>query len=326
MSRRYVRGVIASLLLHAVLVGVVLIALPRSEVLPALFVDLTIEPERVGAGAAPRANTAATRPERRTESAAASPRASDGVAAREPEPPPAATSESVVPAPAADPPPTPVSAPEPPPPTVPNDATATASAPVTTAPPPTTFIEREAPSASAALPSASATLNGGDRGAAPAEPAAAPARGGGALADSATQDDAGPRGTAGTREEIGAGLSSTSGGRAGQEIARRSPGSDGGEAQAVYTEYLARLRQRVHEALRYPAAARRRGLTGAVTIELTILPSGLIRDVSIVESSSHAILDEAAVDTVRSLRTQPFPGNVPPRTLRIRLPVVFQLQ
>lgn len=116
------------------------------------------------------------------------------------------------------------------------------------------------------------------------------------------------------------------GGGTGQEIARRSPGSGRGEAQVVYKEYLARLRQRVHEALRYPPAARRRGLTGAVTIELTILPSGLIRDVSVVESSSHTILDEAAVETVRTLRSQPFPRNVPPRTLRVRLPVVFELQ
>jgi protein TonB len=112
----------------------------------------------------------------------------------------------------------------------------------------------------------------------------------------------------------------------GQQHARRSPATESGEGQAAYTKYLGGLRQRIHEALRYPPAARRRGLSGAVTLELTILPSGVIRDVSVVESSSHAVLDEAALDTVRALRAQPFPRNVPPRTLRVRLPVVFQLQ
>jgi protein TonB len=119
---------------------------------------------------------------------------------------------------------------------------------------------------------------------------------------------------------------SSGGSGPGQQHARRSPATESGEGQAAYTEYLGGVRQRIHEALRYPPAARRRGLTGAVTLELTILPSGAIRDVSVVESSSHAILDEAALDTVRSLRAQPFPRNVPPRTLRVRLPVVFHLQ
>jgi protein TonB len=325
VSRRYVRGLIASLLLHVVLVGAVLTVLPRSEVLPALFVDLTtaagdaasVEPrERVRAAAAPRASIPAARPARRPEPAAST-RSSDDAATRE-SLPPAATSEPTPPAPAAAPPPAPTSAPAPSPPAAPDDATATASVPVTPAPSSTTSSE-EPPSASAALPSASARLNGGDGGSVPPEPTAAPARGGGTLADSATRDDGGPRG----RSD---GAAATGGGGTGQEIARRSPGSESGEAQAVYKEYLAWLRQRVHEALRYPPAARRRGLTGAVTIELTILPSGLIRDVSVVESSSHTILDEAAVETVRTLRSQPFPRNVPPRTLRVRLPVVFELQ
>jgi protein TonB len=72
--------------------------------------------------------------------------------------------------------------------------------------------------------------------------------------------------------------------------------------------------------------ARRRGLTGAVTIELTILPSGTIRNVAIVQSSQHRLLDEAAVETVRELADHPFPAGVPPRSLRVRLPVVFELQ
>ncbi|HET9491697.1 MAG TPA: energy transducer TonB [Methylomirabilota bacterium] len=112
-----------------------------------------------------------------------------------------------------------------------------------------------------------------------------------------------------------------------QGLARGSPTGEGGEAlPGVYRDYLAGLRQRIHEALRYPPAARRRGLTGAVTIELTVLPSGVISDVKVVHSSSHSLLDDAAVETVQELRAQRFPPNVPARPLRVRLPVVFQLE
>jgi protein TonB len=94
----------------------------------------------------------------------------------------------------------------------------------------------------------------------------------------------------------------------------------------VYAAYLWRLRERVQEALRYPAAARRRGLTGTVTLEMTVLATGAIGPVMVVNSSSHALLDEAALDTVRSLRPQAFPADLPARTLRVRLPIVFDLR
>jgi protein TonB len=170
------------------------------------------------------------------------------------------------------------------------------------------------PSASAMTPAASTGLNDAGGAVRSPWPVAAESNGRGALAD---VPDAG-------NADRAASASGPSG--PGQQHARRSPASENGEGQAAYTEYLGSLRQRIHEALRYPPAARRRGLTGSVTLELTILPSGVIRDVAVVQSSSHAILDEAALDTVRALRAQPFPRNVPPRTLRVRLPVVFQLQ
>jgi outer membrane biosynthesis protein TonB len=38
------------------------------------------------------------------------------------------------------------------------------------------------------------------------------------------------------------------------------------------------------------------------------------------------VLDAAAVDAVRGLRPQPFPAALPSLTLRVRLPVVFELR
>jgi protein TonB len=82
----------------------------------------------------------------------------------------------------------------------------------------------------------------------------------------------------------------------------------------------------VEEGLRYPLAARRRGLTGTVELEVLIDRTGAVRGVGVVVSSSHGALDEAAVDAVRALAPEPFPAGVAPRALRVRLPLVFDLR
>ena len=129
----------------------------------------------------------------------------------------------------------------------------------------------------------------------------------------------------------GASGGSSVGARAGQELAFATPGAGagggpgGGAPPAEYAEYLAQLRQRIQEALRYPLPARRRGLSGTVHLEVAIRPDGAIAAVTIVESSSHAALDDAALEAVRSLRPMPFPTGVPPRRLYVRVPVIFKL-
>jgi protein TonB len=100
----------------------------------------------------------------------------------------------------------------------------------------------------------------------------------------------------------------------------------GGGAGSDYAAYYARLRQRIQDVLRYPAAARHRGVTGTVHLEIAVDPNGAIGAVSVITSSSHDILDRAAVDAARSVRRVPFPGDVRPPALRVRLPVVFKLQ
>jgi len=100
----------------------------------------------------------------------------------------------------------------------------------------------------------------------------------------------------------------------------------GGAPGAEYGGYLATIRRRFLEALRYPPPARSRGLTGIVQLEIFIKPDGAIGHVSVTSSSSHPLLDEAAMEAMRSLAPQPFPKGLAPRPLRVRLPVVFDLQ
>ena len=106
-------------------------------------------------------------------------------------------------------------------------------------------------------------------------------------------------------------------------LALAVPGAGGAE---MYGPYLAALRRRLQEILEYPPAARRRGLSGTVDLEIALESTGRVSDVVLVRSSSHAMLDDAALAAARNLSRVPFPPDVRPRPLRVRLPVVFELR
>jgi TonB family protein len=146
-------------------------------------------------------------------------------------------------------------------------------------------------------------------------------------------DGAGAGSSAGPADGMGPGDSN--GRRAVSGAGRWDGGSGDGMLAAIgggdtpgteYGPYLAGVRRQIAESLRYPPSARRRRLTGTVQLEIVIAASGAITAAEVVVSSSHALLDAAAVDTVKSLRPQPFPSNLRARTLRVRLPVVFTLE
>lgn len=116
------------------------------------------------------------------------------------------------------------------------------------------------------------------------------------------------------------------GGGAATGLTARGTGAGEGGIPAGFGLYLARFRQRIQEALYYPLSARRRGLAGTVQLEIELLPTGRVAAVVLLSSSSHSVLDEAAMDTVKRLSPGPFPPEVPPRPLRVRLPIVFGLK
>lgn len=114
-------------------------------------------------------------------------------------------------------------------------------------------------------------------------------------------------------------------GGSGSPLALATPGGSAG-VPPEYGPYLRGFRQRVHEALIYPLAARRQGLGGTVELDVWLEASGRVRDVRVVRSSSHRLLDEAAVEAIRSLGPVPFPDSLPRRSLLIRIPLVFELR
>jgi TonB family protein len=92
-----------------------------------------------------------------------------------------------------------------------------------------------------------------------------------------------------------------------------------------YADYYARIRERIQESLRYPPAARKRGVSGTVQLDISIAADGRITAVVVDTSSSHEILDRAAMEAARSAPRVPFPKDVRPVPLRVRLPVRFEL-
>jgi protein TonB len=109
-------------------------------------------------------------------------------------------------------------------------------------------------------------------------------------------------------------------------VAATTPGDARGGIPPEYGPYLRRFRRRVQESINYPLAARRQGIAGTVELEVLLSPSGRIAGVTVVASSSHALLDQAALDAVRRLAPEPIPEPLPRRPLRILLPLAFELQ
>jgi protein TonB len=177
---------------------------------------------------------------------------------------------------------------------------------VATLPPPAAPVVPLAPAPAPADPSPT-----------PVDPPGPPAP----AASSAAAPGAPARGGAETRGDA----SSSPGGAPGAALALGSPGG-AGAIPAEYGPYLQRFRQRVQESLVYPLAARRQGLRGTVELDVWLDPAGRVRDVQVTRSSSHELLDDAAVETIRRLGPLPFPESLPRRALRIRLPLVFELR
>jgi len=86
--------------------------------------------------------------------------------------------------------------------------------------------------------------------------------------------------------------------------------------------YLDNWRRRIETIgnLNYPEQARRENIYGVLRLLVVILPDGSVQQVRILESSGHAILDDAAVRIVQlAAPFQPFPVEMRKRTDRLEI-------
>jgi protein TonB len=112
-------------------------------------------------------------------------------------------------------------------------------------------------------------------------------------------------------------------GGSGDGIVGGVPGGGAGSAVIVPARPadLAMVRERIARTLVYPPRARRMGWEGHVSIAFLLLAEGEIRDLRVMRTSGHSLLDGAALAAVE--RAAPFPP--PGLVVRVELPVGFRL-
>jgi len=93
-------------------------------------------------------------------------------------------------------------------------------------------------------------------------------------------------------------------------------------AKAKYVkQHFAYIKEMIEKEFVYPRIARRRGLEGKVIVSFVICADGTARDVKIIESSGHKILDNNAIACVK--RAAPFPP--PPVMAELVFPITYKL-
>jgi protein TonB len=86
------------------------------------------------------------------------------------------------------------------------------------------------------------------------------------------------------------------------------------------------IRTRFAEYFVYPRMAQSHGWQGEVLLSFRIGPDGTISKIQIVRGSGHAILDQAALDSMRNIERIEFtPGMVLHHVLELHMPVIYHL-
>lgn len=86
------------------------------------------------------------------------------------------------------------------------------------------------------------------------------------------------------------------------------------------------IRTRFADHFHYPPLAQRHGWQGEVVLTLRVATDGTLSAIEVVRSSGHAILDQAALDSLRAVERIEFtPGMSLRHQLELRMPVIYQL-
>lgn len=96
------------------------------------------------------------------------------------------------------------------------------------------------------------------------------------------------------------------------------------QSDDLLSVYLAKVRHKIQESLRYPSMAKKMGLEGEAVVQFLIHTNGMVdtASIKIAKSSGKAILDRNAIDAV----IEALPFEFPPREeIEIKVPVVFKL-
>ena len=99
-----------------------------------------------------------------------------------------------------------------------------------------------------------------------------------------------------------------------------------GLLRSIEEEYKSALREAIEAKKYYPKRARRMRREGLVEVDFTVDRSGLIKNISIYNSSGIKLLDTAALQAVETLRQfRPIPDELNRSQWPMRIPVEFSL-
>ncbi|MEX2491677.1 MAG: energy transducer TonB, partial [Nitrospirales bacterium] len=91
-------------------------------------------------------------------------------------------------------------------------------------------------------------------------------------------------------------------------------------------DFLRNFYELVEEAQRYPTIARELGLEGTTTVKLVLRRNGTASSLQIVSASGHAMLDNAAIETINKVLPLPPPSTIAQAHLVIAVPIRFALR
>jgi len=101
----------------------------------------------------------------------------------------------------------------------------------------------------------------------------------------------------------------------------------GDQLGKIRRAFSSEVRTKIAQTKYYPRTARRRGFEGEPVVAFTLGNTGDLLEISINNPSHHKLLDEAALDAVRSASPYPpIPELLQVKTLRFKLPISFILE
>lgn len=99
-----------------------------------------------------------------------------------------------------------------------------------------------------------------------------------------------------------------------------------GTTKQSFSEFLRRVRDRIKQVQRFPPNVKDLEEGSTTTILFTLLKDGTIQNPKVSSSSGSRALDNAALAAVRNAEPYPpFPEGQPGNSIRLELPVVFEL-
>jgi len=102
--------------------------------------------------------------------------------------------------------------------------------------------------------------------------------------------------------------------------------ADFGDTKQSFSEFLRQVREQIKEVQRFPPNVRNLDDGSTTTIRFTLLKDGTILDPKVSASSGSRVLDNAALAAVQNAEPYPpFPDGQSGNSIRLELPVVFEL-